>query len=145
MKMLVLFFFFSSRRRHTRCSRDWSSDVCSSDLGGKSPNIVFADADMEAAVKGALTGIFYNKGEVCAAGSRLFLEDKIHDDFMSKLTDRVKTLKVGDPMDKATRMGPVVSRQQMETVLGAIDAGKKEGPRVAAGGERGRVRGREGD
>src|SRR2546427_724544 len=109
------------------------------ELGGKSPNIAFADADMEAAVKGALTGIFYNKGEVCAAGSRLFLEDKIHDDFMAKLTDRVKTLKVGDPMDKATRMGPVVSKQQMETVLGYIDAGKKEGARVVAGGGRANV------
>src|SRR5438105_11102059 len=115
------------------------------ELGGKSPNIVFADADMEAAVKGALTGIFYNKGEVCAAGSRLFLEDKIHDDFMSKLTDRVKTLKVGDPMDKATRMGPVVSKQQMETVLGYIDAGKKEGARVVAGGGRANVGGGKGD
>src|SRR2546425_2613791 len=82
------------------------------ELGGKSPNIVFADADMEAAVKGALTGIFYNKGEGCAAGSRLVLEDKVHDDFMAKRTHRVKTLKVGDPMDKATRMGPVVSKQQ---------------------------------
>src|SRR6059036_2693441 len=97
------------------------------ELGGKSPNIVFADADMEAAVRGALTGIFYNKGEVCAAGSRLFLEDKIHDDFMAKLTDRVKTLKVGDPLDKSTRMGPVVSRQQMDTVLAYIESGKQEG------------------
>src|SRR3989449_312473 len=96
------------------------------ELGGKSPNIVFADADMEAAVKGALTGIFYNKGEVCAAGSRLFLEDTIHDAFMSKLTDRVKGLTVGDPMDKATRMGPVVSKAQMETVLSYIEAGKQE-------------------
>ena len=87
------------------------------ELGGKSPNIVFADADMEAAVRGAMTGIFYNKGEVCAAGSRLFLEQSIHDEFMAKLTDRVKTLKVGDPLDKATRMGPVVSKAQMETVL----------------------------
>src|SRR5881409_3708970 len=109
------------------------------ELGGKSPNIVFADADMEAAVKGALTGIFYNKGEVCAAGSRLFLEDRIHDDFMAKLTDRVKTLKVGDPMDKATRMGPVVSKQQMETVLSYIDAGKKEGAHLVAGGGRANV------
>src|SRR2546425_688957 len=92
-----------------------------------------------AAVKGALTGIFYNKGEVCAAGSRLFLEEKIHDDFMAKLTDRVKTLKVGDPMDKATRMGPVVSKQQMETVLSYIDAGKKEGAHLVAGGGRANV------
>jgi aldehyde dehydrogenase (NAD+) len=109
------------------------------ELGGKSPNIVFADADMEAAVKGAMTGIFYNKGEVCAAGSRLFLEERIHDEFMAKLADRVKGLKVGDPMDKSTRMGPVVSAQQMETVLGYIEAGKKEGARLVAGGARARV------
>jgi aldehyde dehydrogenase (NAD+) len=114
------------------------------ELGGKSPNIVFADADMEAAVRGAMTGIFYNKGEVCAAGSRLFLQDAIHDEFMSKLTDRVKTLKVGDPMDKATRMGPVVSKAQMDTVLSYIDAGKKEGARVVAGGARATVAGGKG-
>ena len=106
------------------------------ELGGKSPNIVFADADMDAAVRGALTGIFYNKGEVCAAGSRLFLEESIHDQFMSKLADRVKSLKVGDPMDKATRMGPVISKGQMETVLSYIESGKQEGARVVAGGGR---------
>src|SRR5438034_701085 len=114
------------------------------ELGGKSPNIVFADADMDAAVKGAMTGIFYNKGEVCAAGSRLFVEDKVHDVFMAQLTQKVKGLKVGDPMDKATRMGPVVSRQQMETVLGYIDAGKKEGARLVAGGGRATVGGGKG-
>ncbi|HEU4368517.1 MAG TPA: aldehyde dehydrogenase family protein [Methylomirabilota bacterium] len=106
------------------------------ELGGKSPNIVFADADMEAAVRGAMTGIFYNKGEVCAAGSRLFLEQSIHDEFMEKLTGRVKSFKVGDPMDKATRMGPVVSRTQMDTVLGYIEAGKREGAQLVAGGQR---------
>lgn len=109
------------------------------ELGGKSPNIVFADADMEAALKGAMTGIFYNKGEVCAAGSRLFLEGKIHDEFMGKLTERVKGLKVGDPMDKSTRMGPVVSKQQMETVLSYIEAGKQEGARLVTGGGRAKV------
>ncbi len=109
------------------------------ELGGKSPNIVFADADMEAAIRGAMTGIFYNKGEVCAAGSRLFLEDKVHDEFMSKLTERVKGLKVGDPMDKSTRMGPVVSRQQMDTVLSYIESGKQEGARLVAGGGRASV------
>ncbi|MGH7275503.1 MAG: aldehyde dehydrogenase family protein [Candidatus Rokuibacteriota bacterium] len=106
------------------------------ELGGKSPNIVFADADVDAAVKGAMTGIFYNKGEVCAAGSRLFLEERIHDEFMAQLTEKVKSLKVGDPMDKATRMGPVVSKAQMETVLSYIDAGKQEGARLVAGGGR---------
>ena len=109
------------------------------ELGGKSPNIVFADADMDAAVKGAMTGVFYNKGEVCAAGSRLFVEEKIHAEFMAQLTEKVKGLKVGDPMDKATRMGPVVSRQQMETVLGYIEAGKQEGARLVAGGGRANV------
>ena len=103
------------------------------ELGGKSPNIVFADADIDAAVRGAMTGIFYNKGEVCAAGSRLFLEQSIHDEFMAKLTDAVKTLKVGDPLDKATRMGPVVSKAQMETVLSYIEDGKREGAQRGGG------------
>ncbi len=109
------------------------------ELGGKSPNIVFADADMEAAVRGAMTGIFYNKGEVCAAGSRLFLEEAVHDEFLDKLTERVKQLAVGDPLDKATRMGPVVSAQQMQTVLGYIRAGKEEGARLVCGGDRAKV------
>ncbi len=109
------------------------------ELGGKSPNIVFADADLEAAVRGALTGIFYNKGEVCAAGSRLLLEERVHDEFVAKLVERAKGLKVGDPLDKATRMGPVVSRQQLDTVLGYIEAGRKEGARLLVGGERAQV------
>jgi acyl-CoA reductase-like NAD-dependent aldehyde dehydrogenase len=109
------------------------------ELGGKSPNIVFADADLEAAARGAMTGIFYNKGEVCAAGSRLLLEEKIHDEFMAKLTDKVKAIKVGDPMDKATRMGPVVSKAQMDTVLSYIEAGKRDGAQLVAGGNRASV------
>ena len=109
------------------------------ELGGKSPNVVFADADMEAALRGAMTGIFYNKGEVCAAGSRLLVEQRIHDEFVGKLVDRVKGLKVGDPMDKSTRMGPVVSAQQLQTVLGYVEAGRREGATLAAGGERVRV------
>ncbi len=109
------------------------------ELGGKSPNVVFADADLEAALRGALTGIFYNKGEVCAAGSRLLVEQRVHDEFVEKLVDRVKGLKVGDPMDKGTRMGPVVSAQQLATVLGYVEAGRREGATLAAGGERVRV------
>jgi aldehyde dehydrogenase (NAD+) len=109
------------------------------ELGGKSPNIVLADADLEAALRGALTGIFYNKGEVCAAGSRLLVEQRVHDEFVGKLVERAKGLKVGDPMDKATRMGPVVSAQQLETVLGYVEAGRREGATLAAGGERVRV------
>ena len=109
------------------------------ELGGKSPNVVFADADMEAALRGAMTGIFYNKGEVCAAGSRLLVEQRVHDEFVGKLVERVKGLKVGDPMDKGTRMGPVVSAQQLETVMGYVEAGRREGATLAAGGERVRV------
>jgi acyl-CoA reductase-like NAD-dependent aldehyde dehydrogenase len=114
------------------------------ELGGKSPNIVFADADLDAAVKGAANGIFYGKGEVCAAGSRLFVEKKIHDDFMNKLVDRTKKLKPGDPLDPKTRLGAIVSEQQMNTVLGYIDAGKSEGAKLVAGGNRASVDGGKG-
>jgi aldehyde dehydrogenase (NAD+) len=114
------------------------------ELGGKSPNVVFADADLDAAIRGAMTGIFYNKGEVCAAGSRLLLERRVHDEFVGKLVERVKGLTVGNPLDKATRMGPVVSAQQLESVLSYIEAGRREGATVVAGGERARVAGDKG-
>ncbi len=106
------------------------------ELGGKSPNIVFADSDLDAAVKGATTGIFYGKGEVCAAGSRLLIEKKIHDDFMSRLVDRARKLKPGDPLDPKTRLGAIVSERQMQRVLGYIDKGKTEGAQLVAGGNR---------
>jgi len=106
------------------------------ELGGKSPNIVFADADLEAALRGAFTGIFYNKGEVCAAGSRLLVEESIHDELVKKLAERAEAVVLGDPREKTTRMGPVVSSQQMESVLRYIEAGKKEGATVVAGGRR---------
>ena len=114
------------------------------ELGGKSPNIVFADSDLDAAVKGATTGIFYGKGEVCAAGSRLFVEKKVHDDFMGKLVERARKLRPGDPLDPKTRLGAIVSEQQMNTVLGYIEAGKKEGARLLAGGNRASVDGGKG-
>lgn len=106
------------------------------ELGGKSPNIVFADADLEAAVRGAFTGIFYNKGEVCAAGSRLLVERAVYDEVVSKLAERAEATPLGDPTDKATRMGPLVSASQMETVLGYIEKGRSEGARLVAGGRR---------
>jgi len=106
------------------------------ELGGKSPNIVFADADQEAATRGAFNGIFYNKGEVCAAGSRLFVEKSIHDAFVAQLVDRTEAIVLGDPRDKATRMGPVVSAGQLDAVLGYIASGTTDGARVAAGGRR---------
>ncbi len=109
------------------------------ELGGKSPNIVFADADLDAAVRGATIGIFYGKGEVCAAGSRLFVEKKIHDDFMQKLIDRSRKLQPADPLDPKTRFGALVSDRQMQTVLGYIEKGKAEGAKLVAGGERASV------
>jgi acyl-CoA reductase-like NAD-dependent aldehyde dehydrogenase len=106
------------------------------ELGGKSPNIVFADAEIDSAVKGAITGIFYGKGEVCNAGSRLFLESKIQDEFLEKLVARAKKMQPADPLDPKTRMGAIVSQEQMKTVLGYIETGKKEGAKLIAGGNR---------
>ena len=105
------------------------------ELGGKSPNIVFADSDLDSAVRGAVNGIFYGKGEVCNAGSRLFIESRVRDEFMNKLVARAKKMQPGDPLDPKTRMGAIVSREQMNTVLGYIDAGKKEGAQLIAGGK----------
>jgi len=105
------------------------------ELGGKSPNIVFADADLDAAVKGATTGIFYGKGEVCGAGSRVLVEKGVYDDFLAKLVERAKKLVPSDPLDPKTRLGSLVSRQQMEKVLGYVETGVKEGARLVAGGQ----------
>lgn len=106
------------------------------ELGGKSPNIVLSDADIDGAVRGATIGIFYGKGEVCAAGSRLFVERKIHDEFMQKLVDRAKKLQPGDPLDPKTKFGALVSEPQMNKVLGYIEKGKSEGAKLVAGGGR---------
>jgi aldehyde dehydrogenase (NAD+) len=106
------------------------------ELGGKSPNIVFADSDLDNAVKGAINGIFFGKGEVCCAGSRLFVEKKVEDEFLTKLVERAKKLRPGDPLDPKTKLGAIVSEQQMKTVLGYIEAGKSEGAQVVIGGNR---------
>ena len=109
------------------------------ELGGKSPNIVFADSDIDNAVKGAFNAIFYGKGEVCNAGSRLFLDSKIHDEFLEKLAGRAKKLQPGDPMDPKTRLGAIVSEKQMKHVLSYIEAGKKDGAQLVTGGNRANV------
>jgi acyl-CoA reductase-like NAD-dependent aldehyde dehydrogenase len=106
------------------------------ELGGKSPNIVLADADLDAAVKGATMGIFYGKGEVCSAGSRLLVEKKIKDDLLHKLVERARKTQPGDPLDPRTRFGALVSEQQMNRVLGYIEKGKAEGAVAVAGGRR---------
>jgi aldehyde dehydrogenase (NAD+) len=106
------------------------------ELGGKSPNIVFPDADLDAAVRGATTGIFYGKGEVCAAGSRLLVDRSIQDEFVDKVAARAKKMVPGDPMDPKTRLGAVASKRQLETDLRYIDVAKQEGATLVAGGGR---------
>ena len=106
------------------------------ELGGKSPNIVLADADIDAALRGATTGIFYGKGEVCAAGSRLLVDASIKEQFIEKLAARAKKMVAGDPMDPKTRYGALASKKQLETVQRYVDIAKKEGATLVAGGER---------
>lgn len=112
------------------------------ELGGKSPNVVFADADMSAALRGTSSGIFYGKGEVCAAGSRILVEASIYDDFVEAFKAKAEKMVVGDPMESTTRLGAIVSEAQMERVLGYVDAGKSEGAKLVTGGERAQVNGR---
>ena len=106
------------------------------ELGGKSPNIVLADADIESAIRGATIGIFYGKGEVCAAGSRLLVDKAIKDEFIDKLAARTKKMVAGDPMDPRTRFGALSSQRQMETVMRYVESAKNEGATLVAGGER---------
>jgi acyl-CoA reductase-like NAD-dependent aldehyde dehydrogenase len=114
------------------------------ELGGKSPNIVFSDADIDGAVKGAINGIFYGKGEVCNAGSRLFLESKLKDEFTEKLVARARKMRPADPLDPKTRLGAIVSQEQMKAVLDYIEAGKSEGAKLVAGGNRASTNGGKG-
>ena len=106
------------------------------ELGGKSPNLILADADLEAAIRGASGGIFFNQGEVCSAGSRILVDRSIYDAFLDGLTKRADSIKVGDPLDPKTYMGPVVNDEQFERVMGYIDVGKDEGAKLVSGGER---------
>jgi aldehyde dehydrogenase (NAD+) len=106
------------------------------ELGGKSPNIVFADADLDSAVSSAFKAIFNNKGEVCSAGSRLLLEGGIHDKFVERLVDRAKKMKVGDPLDPSTDMGSQISQLQLDRILGYIRSGLEEKAELRCGGER---------
>jgi len=104
------------------------------ELGGKAPNIVFADSNLDQAVAGAMMGIFYNQGQVCCAGSRLFVEEKVKDEFITKLTERAERIAVGDPMDKSTQMGPQVSEEQLNRIKGYVDIARGEGAAVVTGG-----------
>ena len=104
------------------------------ELGGKAPNIVFADSNLDQAVAGAMMGIFYNQGQVCCAGSRLFVEEGVKDEFLSKLTEKAERIAVGDPMDKSTQMGPQVSEEQLNRIKGYVDIARNEGAAVVTGG-----------
>ena len=106
------------------------------ELGGKSANIIFPDADIEAAVRAAGSGIFFNSGQVCSAGSRILVHQDIYDEVVERLVVRAKGIRVGDPRDVGTSMGPLVSRIQMNRVLEYIDIGKREGAQIAVGGAR---------
>lgn len=106
------------------------------ELGGKSANVIFADADLDAAVKAAASGIFFNTGQVCSAGSRVLVQDAVYDEVVERLAARAKGVRVGAPSDRATAMGPIVSQAQMQRVLDYVDIGVKEGATLVTGGTR---------
>jgi acyl-CoA reductase-like NAD-dependent aldehyde dehydrogenase len=107
------------------------------ELGGKSPNIIFADADIDAALRGAFMGIFFCQGEICSAGSRLFVEESIYETFLGKLADMTRGVKLGHGLDPETKMGPLVSQDQKDRVMFAINAGLREGAQAIVGGKSG--------
>lgn len=111
------------------------------ELGGKSPNIVFDDADIDAAVKGSLFGIFYNTGQSCEARSRMFLHEDIYDEFLEKFIEKTNQLKLGDPLDPETQIGSIISRDQLEVIDGYVQSAVEEGATIAAGGKERKVEG----
>ncbi|HEV8061366.1 MAG TPA: aldehyde dehydrogenase family protein [Gemmataceae bacterium] len=106
------------------------------ELGGKSPNVIFADANIDEAVAGAFHAIYFHGGQCCTAGSRLFVEERIRDEFVGKLAAKAKARLVGDPLDPNTQQGPQVSQEQMDKILGYVDLGKKQGAKLVTGGQR---------
>jgi aldehyde dehydrogenase (NAD+) len=106
------------------------------ELGGKSPNVIFADANLDAAVPGATMAVFGNSGQVCYAGTRVFVERPIYDEFVARMSEFARALVVGNSLDPATEIGPVVSRAQLDRVTDYLDIGKNEGARTTAGGAR---------
>jgi len=106
------------------------------ELGGKSPNIVFDDADLESANNGVIAGIFAAAGQTCMAGSRLFVQHKAHDELVGRLSERAETIKLGDPFEAETEMGPVAFKEHLEKVQDAIRAGREEGAELVSGGNR---------
>jgi aldehyde dehydrogenase (NAD+) len=109
---------------------------CTFELGGKSPNVIFADADMNTAVDGAFHAIYFHGGQCCTAGSRLFVEEKIHHEFVSRLAEKAKQRKLGNPLEPTTEQGPQVSQEQMAKILGYVELGQKQGAKLVVGGKR---------
>jgi aldehyde dehydrogenase (NAD+) len=106
------------------------------ELGGKSPNIIFADADLDAAIEGAYIGLFLNQGQCCCAGSRIFVEEKIHDEFVERITKKAQARKLGDPFDLETEQGAQISQEQLDRILGYIQSGQSQGAKLLTGGKR---------
>ncbi|WP_084343697.1 aldehyde dehydrogenase family protein [Piscicoccus intestinalis] len=106
------------------------------EFGGKSANVFFDDADPEVAVNGVEMGILFNQGQVCSAGSRIFIQEKVLDDFMNRLTDSFNDVRVGDPLDPQTQMGAQINETQLKKILGYVEIGAAEGAKVAVGGQR---------
>jgi aldehyde dehydrogenase (NAD+) len=106
------------------------------ELGGKSANVIFDDADIESASRAAASGIFFNAGQVCSAGSRVLAQEKVYDEVVERLTERAKTIRMGDPADRATALGPVISERQMNSILDYVSIGQKEGALLTTGGTR---------
>jgi len=106
------------------------------ELGGKSPNIVFDDCDLPAAVAGSHFGLYFNQGQCCCAGSRLFVQEKIHDKFVDQIVSINKSRKLGNPLDAETEQGPQVDKEQFDKIMGYIESGKKEGAQLLSGGNR---------
>lgn len=112
------------------------------ELGGKSPNIVFADANMDAALQAAFWGIFWNKGEVCVAGSRILVERPIYDEFIEKFAQLAKDAVLGDPLDPKTQIGPIATQSEYDKILTYIDSGKQSSAKLVAGGGTRKIGGR---
>jgi betaine-aldehyde dehydrogenase len=117
-----------------RAAADSNLKKVTLELGGKSPNIFFADASWEAAVEGAVFGVMVNQGEVCSAGSRVLVERSIYSKFVEAIVEKARGIRLGDPMDRATKMGPVVTAAHRSRVLGWVEQGRREGARIALGG-----------
>lgn len=114
------------------------------ELGGKSPNLIFPDADLDGAVDGSVFGIFYNTGQSCEARSRLIVHESIHDEFLDKFIEKTKKLRLGDPMAQDSHVGAIISQRQLDVINGYVQSAKEEGATIAAGGEAVKVDGFEG-